>query len=155
MIVRVNVVLNRTVVDSDWCSDNLCGSLTLKMTTAKVMKGQSLSTTVLFRTTFIQTIILFPLLWNGIWIQTFQSFNLGLIKKLIKKNSRNENKFESKEKLSQNQTKIVRPVFRPSRSASHCQIDIRNLRIANCSSIDTNSHVRHTWIVMIISSLYS
>ena len=27
MIVRVNVVLNRTVVvDSDWCFDNLCGS---------------------------------------------------------------------------------------------------------------------------------
>ena len=27
LIVRVNVVLNRTVlVDSDWCSDDLCGS---------------------------------------------------------------------------------------------------------------------------------
>ena len=26
LIVRVNVDLNRTVVDSDWCFDNLCGS---------------------------------------------------------------------------------------------------------------------------------
>ena len=26
MIIRVNVVLNRTVVDSDWRFDNLCGS---------------------------------------------------------------------------------------------------------------------------------
>ena len=27
LIIRVNIVLNRTVVvDSDWCSDNLCGS---------------------------------------------------------------------------------------------------------------------------------
>jgi len=26
MIVRVNVVLSRTVVDSDWRFDNLCGS---------------------------------------------------------------------------------------------------------------------------------
>ena len=26
MIVRVNVVLNRTVVDSSWRFDNLCGS---------------------------------------------------------------------------------------------------------------------------------
>ena len=26
LIIRVNLVLNRTVVDSDWCFDNLCGS---------------------------------------------------------------------------------------------------------------------------------
>ena len=26
MIVRVHVVLNRTVIDSDWRFDNLCGS---------------------------------------------------------------------------------------------------------------------------------
>ena len=26
MIVRVNIVMNRTVVDSDWSFDNLCGS---------------------------------------------------------------------------------------------------------------------------------
>ena len=49
LLVRVNVVLNRTVVvDSDWRFDNLCGShlqsqsefrvtLTLKMTTAQVV----------------------------------------------------------------------------------------------------------------------
>ena len=142
MIVWVNVVLNRTVVDSDWCFDNLWGSHLwlyswLQQRLSKVSHCKH-------GTTFIQTIILNLLMK---WL------NLGWI--IIKKNSRNENKFESKEKLSQNQTKIVRPVFRPSRSAGYCQIDIRNLRIANCSSIDTNSHVRHTWIVMIISSLYS
>ena len=150
MIVRVNVVLNRTVVDSDWCFDNLWGSHLwlyswLQQRLSKVSHCKH-------GTTLIQIIIL-NLLMKWLPGSTFQSFNLGWI--IIKKNSRNENKFESKEKLSQNQTKIGRPVFRPSRSAGYCQIDIRNLRIANCSSINTNSHVRHTWIVMIISSLYS
>ena len=41
MIVRVNVVLNRTVVDSDWRLDNLYSSQFqsfLKMTTAQVVE---------------------------------------------------------------------------------------------------------------------
>ena len=41
MIVRVNVVLNRTVVDSDWGLDNLCSSQFqsfLKITTAQVVE---------------------------------------------------------------------------------------------------------------------
>ena len=151
MIVRVNVVLNRTVVDSDWCFDNLSFAVVIFDSKDDYSKGYQKSVTVntgprSSRRSYS------TYLWNGAWVQTFQSFNLGWTKK---KKSRNENKFESKEKLSQNQTKIGRPVFRPSRSAGYCQIDIRNLRIANCSSIDANSHVRHTWIVMIISSLYS
>ena len=43
MIFRACAVLNRTLVDSDWCFDNMCGSsdviqltLALKMTTAQV-----------------------------------------------------------------------------------------------------------------------
>ena len=68
LIVRVNVVLNRTVfIDSDLRFDNLCGShlQSQKMTTVQVWrwlphrlsKSQSMSTTtVLFRTTFTQTI---------------------------------------------------------------------------------------------------
>ena len=52
LIIRVNVVLNRTVVvDSDWHFDNLCGSH------LQSQKRQSPSTkTVLFRTTFTRTI---------------------------------------------------------------------------------------------------
>ena len=73
LIVRVNVVLNRTaVVDSDWHFDNLCGShlqsqselyhlswwyCTLVIEMHRLSKRQSLSTTtVLFRTTFTRTI---------------------------------------------------------------------------------------------------
>ena len=40
-IVRVNAVVNRTVVDSDWCFHNLNGSYlqkTLKLTTAQVVQ---------------------------------------------------------------------------------------------------------------------
>ena len=68
MIVRINVVLNRTVVvDSDLRFDNLCGSnlqsqrvtLTLKMTTAQAVETSvTVNKTVLFRTTFTRTIIL-------------------------------------------------------------------------------------------------
>ena len=52
LIIRVNIFLNRAVfVDSDWHFDNLCGSH------LQSQKRQSLSTkTVLFRTTFTQTI---------------------------------------------------------------------------------------------------
>ena len=59
LIVRVNVVLNRTVVvDSDWRFDNLCGSLWLwRWLPHRLSKRQSVSTTtVLFRTTFTRTI---------------------------------------------------------------------------------------------------
>ena len=45
MIFRVCAVLYRTLVDSDWCFDNMCGSsdvtqltLALKMTTAQVVE---------------------------------------------------------------------------------------------------------------------
>ena len=68
MIVRVNVVLNRTVVvDSDLRFDNLCGShlqsqrvtLILKMTTAQAVETSvTVNKTVLFTTTFTRTIIL-------------------------------------------------------------------------------------------------
>ena len=63
MLVRVNVVLNRTVVvDSDWCFDNLCSGYLLwlwRWLPHRLSKRQSLSTTtVLFRTTFTRTIIL-------------------------------------------------------------------------------------------------
>ena len=52
LIIRVNIVLNRTVfVDSDWRFDNLSGSH------LQSQKRQSLSTkTVLFRTTFTRMI---------------------------------------------------------------------------------------------------
>ena len=76
LIVRVNVVLNRTVVvDSDWRFDNLCGSHLQSQSELyhlinycevswlwrwlphRLSKRQSLSTTtVLFRTTFTRTI---------------------------------------------------------------------------------------------------
>ena len=58
LIIRVNVVLNRTVfVDSDWHFDNLYGSH------LQSQKHRSLSTkTVLFRTTFTRTITLYLLL---------------------------------------------------------------------------------------------
>ena len=59
LIVRVNVVLNRTVVvDSDWRFDNLCGShLQSQRLWSRLSKRQSLSTTtVLFRTRFTRTI---------------------------------------------------------------------------------------------------
>ena len=68
MIVRVNVVLNRTVVlDSDLRFDKLCGShlqsqrvtLILKMTTAQAVETSvTVNKTVLFTTTFTRTIIL-------------------------------------------------------------------------------------------------
>ena len=66
LIVRVNVVLNRTVVvDSDWRFDNLCGSLWLwRWLPHRLSKRQSVSTTtVLFRTTFTRTIKLNLLKW--------------------------------------------------------------------------------------------
>ena len=66
LIVRVNVVLNRTVVvDNDWCFENLCGShlqsssLWLwRWLLHRLSKRQSLSTTttVLLRSTFTRTI---------------------------------------------------------------------------------------------------
>ena len=67
LIVRVNLVLNRTVVvDSDWRFDNLCGShlqshlqsfWLWRWVPHRLSKRQSLSTTtVLFRTTFTRTI---------------------------------------------------------------------------------------------------
>ena len=59
-IVRMNVVLNRTVVvDSDWRFQNLCGSHLQSHFDSedRLSKRQSLSTTtVLFTTTFTRTI---------------------------------------------------------------------------------------------------
>ena len=65
LIIRVNIVLNRTVfVDSDWRFDNLSGSL------LQSQKRQSLSTkTVLFRTMFIRTIKL-NLLLSTLFIES-------------------------------------------------------------------------------------
>ena len=74
LIVRVNLVLNRTVVvDSDWRFDNLCGShlqshlqsfLLWRWVPHRLSKRQSLSTTtVLFRTSFTRTIKLNLLKW--------------------------------------------------------------------------------------------
>ena len=58
LIIRVNVVLNRAVfVDSVWRFDNLCGSNLLKSKTSVTVNK-----TVLFRTTFTQTITLYLLL---------------------------------------------------------------------------------------------
>ena len=60
VIVGVNTVLNRTV-NRDWRFDNLCGSHF--QSRVSLSKRQSLSTTtVLFRTTFIQVITLNPLM---------------------------------------------------------------------------------------------
>ena len=60
LILRVNVVLNRTVVvDSAWRFDNLCGShlQSERWLPHRLSKRQALSTTtVLFRTTFTRTI---------------------------------------------------------------------------------------------------
>ena len=66
LIIRVNIVLNRTVfVDSDWRFDNLRGSL------LQSQKRQSLSTkTVLFRTMFIRTIKLKVLLLSTLFIES-------------------------------------------------------------------------------------
>ena len=77
LIVRVNVVLNRTlVVDSDWRFDNLCGSHLQSQSELYHVSWwyYTLSTTiVLFRTTFTRTIKLNLLLkWLLAWVvQTF------------------------------------------------------------------------------------
>ena len=61
LIVRVNVVLNRTVVvDSDWRFDNLCSSRLQSSYSGLRSPGQSNST----------------YFWNDSWVQTFHSFNI-------------------------------------------------------------------------------
>ena len=80
MIVRVNVVLNRTVVDSDWCFDNLSFAVVIFDSKDDYSKGYQKSVTVntgprSSRRSYS------TYLWNGAWVQTFQSFNLGWTKK--------------------------------------------------------------------------
>ena len=78
VIVRVSVVLKRTVGDSDWRFDNLSGRhlqihcdnvITLsqwlwRWRPLRLSKRQSLSPTVLFRTTLTRTITLHELQWQ-------------------------------------------------------------------------------------------
>ena len=56
MIIWVNTVLNRTVVDSNCCFNNVCRSHL--QSHAQVVEMSFTLTTVLFRITFTQTIIL-------------------------------------------------------------------------------------------------
>ena len=75
MIVLVRLVLNRTVVDSDWRFDNLCGShfqsqSDWRWQPHRLSKRQSLSTPALFRTTFTRTIMPAP---RTFWVQTFHN----------------------------------------------------------------------------------
>ena len=56
MIIWVNIVLKRTVVDSNCRFNNVC--IVIYRVMHRLLKCQSLSTTVLFRATFTQTIIL-------------------------------------------------------------------------------------------------
>ena len=84
MIVRVNVVLNRTVVDSDWCFDNLSFAVVIFDSKDDYSKGYQKSVTVntgprSSRRSYS------TYLWNGSRVQTFQSFNLGwiIIKKIV------------------------------------------------------------------------
>ena len=42
MIVRVNVVLNRTVVDSDWSFDNLCPVVIFRVKVSCITSGDGI-----------------------------------------------------------------------------------------------------------------
>ena len=57
MTAQMNVVLNRSVINSDWRFDNLC-DIEDDYLRHRLLKRQSLSTTVLFRTMFTRTIVL-------------------------------------------------------------------------------------------------
>ena len=75
MIVLVRLVLNRTVVDSDWRFGNLCsshfqGQSEWRWLLHRLSKRQSLSTPALFRTTFTRTIMRAP---RTFWVQAFHS----------------------------------------------------------------------------------
>ena len=80
-IVRVNAVMNRTVVDSDWRFHNLSGRNWLPH---RLSRRQSLLTTVLFKTTFTWTIMLNLLI---LWV----FLKLFLTITILSRGSRTEN----------------------------------------------------------------
>ena len=86
LIVRVNVVLNRTVVvDSDWRFDNLCGSHLQSQRLQQQQQSYSgLSSPGRSNSTYF---------WNDSWVQTFHKSQYMLMSSFAATKVEQANKF--------------------------------------------------------------